>query len=520
MLSAMFVRKNNKKTAGKGTVILFALLMLYVMVVFGAMLGMAFLPLLQELINSGNTWLYFVYVTIMALGLMVFASTVATKNQLYEANDNELLLSMPIKPSAILASRAVMLMVFNYIYELIAVVPAAIVYFMLCEVSVFSIVAYVLIFIALPFFAFAVSALLGWILAKLPVKKEKSSIVTLVFFLVFFVAYFYVIQNAQNIIAQLVLNSAATAEVVRKIFPLYHLGQAIANESILSLVITLAIILVPFALVWGVLSKTFMKIATTKRGTERRKYKAKDLEQRSIKSALISREAKHLMGSPMYFLNSSLGVAFIVLAGVAALIASLTGLADFSAITEMLGAGGGLWITVAGIAFTSAMTLMTAASVSIEGKNIWISHSLPISAKQILDSKIILQVIIVGVADVIGVIGLAVAFKIGFLYTLFALITVQAFNVFIALLGMFENLRHPMMEWSNEAQPVKSSMAVLFTMLLGWAGTLLLGAVAAVVAIFVGNIAALCAVTLLLIGVCLLLYRWISRKGAKIYTTL
>ena len=46
------------------------------------------------------------------------------KAQLFEARDNELLLSMPIKPSAILASRMVSLLLLNLGFELLVAIPA------------------------------------------------------------------------------------------------------------------------------------------------------------------------------------------------------------------------------------------------------------------------------------------------------------------------------------------------------------------------------------------------------------
>ena len=55
---------------------------------------------------------------IMALALAVFGSVFMTQTQLYDAKDNELLLSMPIRPLHILMSRMAVLLVLTGVFSL------------------------------------------------------------------------------------------------------------------------------------------------------------------------------------------------------------------------------------------------------------------------------------------------------------------------------------------------------------------------------------------------------------------
>ena len=97
------VKKNRARSAGSvaGMFVLFAVLLL-----IGA--GMFFLlafTLCEPLFSVGCGWLYFCIIGGIALFLGIIGSAFNTYNMMYSSKDNDLLLSMPIKPSAIVGSR-------------------------------------------------------------------------------------------------------------------------------------------------------------------------------------------------------------------------------------------------------------------------------------------------------------------------------------------------------------------------------------------------------------------------------
>ena len=92
------------------------------------------------------------------------------------------------------------------------------------------------------------------------------------------------------------------------------------------------------------------------------------------------------------------------------------------------------------------------------------------------------------------------------------------FGVFTGILGLVENLRHPSLDWSNEAQAVKTGVGLLFTMLISWAA--LIPPIVLYAACDVdfnicawGFAAAIAAADILL-------YRWLMSHGAEIYAAL
>ena len=96
------------KVKKKDKTLLFALLMVYVYGVFAMMFAGYFGQLAGPLHEAGLDWLYFTLFGMTSFFIMFICSVFATKTQLYDATDNELLLSMPVPPGAILASRMTM----------------------------------------------------------------------------------------------------------------------------------------------------------------------------------------------------------------------------------------------------------------------------------------------------------------------------------------------------------------------------------------------------------------------------
>jgi len=96
-------RKRGRQTKGKAAG--YAILMLYCFCAFVFLFYTSFSQLAAAFFPAGLGWLYFAMFAIMAFALMFIGSVFTAKSQLFEAKDNELLLSMPVPPGMILLSR-------------------------------------------------------------------------------------------------------------------------------------------------------------------------------------------------------------------------------------------------------------------------------------------------------------------------------------------------------------------------------------------------------------------------------
>lgn len=470
-LQSIFMRTlkgSKKKNAGIGKIILMSVLFLYILVVFGGLFGYLFDSILEPFALIGYEWLYFGIMALSVIMLCFIGSIFMTQQEIYGAKDNELLLSMPIKIRDILLSRIFTLLIFNYIYEAIIALPCIVVYFIHRPFAIVSLLCFVLIVVTLPLFVLAVSCIFGWIMAMILKRMQNKTVITIVLSLGFFALYFYVINKLPDYINSLVQNGESIGNAIKKaLFPIYHLGIAISEGNLLSLLIYLLSVFVPFAIVIYLLSRNFISIITSKTGTKKVKLKEKDIRANGLNVSLIKREWNHFASNPMVILNSALGIAFtVVLAGFMLVkqgeIWSLLGNVPaqekamlHTYIMPML-----CFFVIA----TNSMNIITASSISLEGNRLWILRSLPIPTKNILRSKVGFHLILCIPPTLLCSIVGNIVFSVGILESLMVILIPIAFIVFEALFGLVINLWKPKFDWINETFVVKQSASVLITM--------------------------------------------------------
>ncbi len=508
----------NRNKGGKGRAVLFGILYLYLIAVFLFMFYALFSALAPVFGNIGLGWFYFSLFVTIAFALMFIFSVFTAKTQLFEARDNELLLSMPIKPSVVLASRMLSLLATNFGFELIVALPAAVAWCLACPVSVAGAVAFVLICLALPFFSLAVSALFGWILALITARVRRKSLISTVFSLCFLAAYFYVYSNINTILSNIVANAGAIADSFSAALPVYWIGMAIAEGDMLSLALGLICMIVPFIIVYFVLSRTFIRTATTRRGTAKARYVRREARVASPFGALLRRESARLLSSSTYIMNSAMGAIMSVVVAVLLLVKG----ADLSAALAV-GGGGNIVapIVVLALCALASMTTISACAVSLEGKNLWIVRSMPVGSETVLRAKIALHLLVSAPGMLVAQIVCIAVFRPAGLMLIWTIVLPQLFNLLLSLVGLWANLTHPKLEWQNESQAVKQGVSVMIAMFGGMgllvlpliAGALLSGVphgMNIVAGVYFVLVAALSA----------LLYRWCMGRGAEIFDKL
>lgn len=512
-IGAWFLSGAGKKRVGKvGYAVLMAVL--GAMILF--MMFACFMMLAEPFYAAGIGFLYFTLFLMIAFLLMLVGSVFTAKAQLFEAKDNELLLSLPVPPRYILVSRVASLIGINYLYEALVAIPAAVCWVMHCPVTAVGIAAFLLTCLCLPLLATAVSALFGWLLSLLTARIRSKTLFSTLFSLTFLIVYFLGYQKLMNGMTTLAVNGTALAETLGAFQPLYAMSAAISDGNALYLLESLLIMLVPFAVCCFVLSATFIRTVTAQRGAARVEYREKREAPKSAALALFWREGKRFLSSSTYIVNAGLGVFAAVAAAVLLAvkwddIASALALMDFSA--PMLAA-----LLACALCFLSSMTTITAAAVSMEGKHIWIAQSLPVSSWALLRAKLQLHLALMAPAMLVPGVVAVVLLKAAALDALFLILLPQLFTLFLAVLGLAMNLKMPNLNWNNETAAVKNSFAVMIVIFGGWLVTavplvLLLAAPATPRTILAAFAAALTVASLLLL-------HWLKTRGAVIFETL
>lgn len=442
--------------------ILIGLFVVYIIGCFGFMFGGLFQSLLP-LAQVGYGWLYFALAGIMAFALCFIGSVFTAQQQLYNSTDNDLLLSMPIPPAYILGSRMLMLLILNLVFEVLVLAPVGAVWIARYGASLRGVVTFVVCALFLNLISLTFSSVLGWLLALITNRMRNKTLVSTVCSLLFLGAYFYLFSNLNGYLSSLLLNGAQIAEAVQSsIYPAWAFGMAIADGSLAALLGFLACCVLPFVLVYIILSISFVRMTTMNRGAAKIKYRERAMKAGSVNGALLGREIRHFFSNGMYVMNASLGSIFCIV-GAAALVIKLgtvkAMLASLPGLSGYLGAA--LALVLCGLSSTQ---IVSAPSVSLEGKSLWVVRAMPVSNYQVLMAKVNCHLLISIPPVILAAVVAVVALRIPVLTAVCAVLAPVALNYCCAYLGVVVNLHFPKFDFINEVAVVKQSASVMVTM--------------------------------------------------------
>ena len=462
LLAGLLNQGRQKKKKSKGMMVLFTVLYIYVAVVMCGMMCMLFSQLAQPYHQQGLDWLYFAMAGLMALGFAVIGSVFTTQSQLYDAKDNDLLLSMPIQPRTILLSRMIPLLGLNLLFGGLVLLSAAVMYWILVGFSVGSVFSVLFSLAVVCLLAQAIACLLGWLLHLL-LSKVNKSLASMLYMVVFLGLYFVIYGNASDILNSIATEGEQIAAGLRMwAWPLYAMGQGCMGE-LLYLLIYGAIGAVAFAAVYWLLSITFLRTATMKRGGRKKKLDTSSLKAESVSKAIVNKELRRFLGSPVYLTNMGLGIVFVAALAIVGVIFKDTLLAQLEPILPVLRPYFPL-IICGLLAYVGSMMCVSTPSVSLEGKNIWILKSMPVSAKQILLAKLRFHMTLTTPVAVVAGIVLALVYECDPISALLCGVIPGLLTVLNGLLGMVCGLRWARLDWLSEAYPCKQSVSVAIVM--------------------------------------------------------
>lgn len=518
MLSALTAQGRKKNKSSKSTLILYAVLYLYVLAVVCGMMGVTFFSLAQPYHAMGLDWLYFAVAALMSLGLCVFGSVFSTQNQLYAARDNALLLSMPIKPRDILISRMLPLLAVEALFAGAVLLPAMVVYGVFVEFSPLALALQLLTLVGVVLLGQAISCLLGWLLHLL-MRRLNRSVASVLFMVLFLGAYFGIYSQAQAILNSLITNAGAIAETLALwVWPVYAAGHG-CSGSIGHALAFLGICTAAFGLCCGILSRTFLRSVTASQHSARkRKLVLTGTPQRSPIRAVADKELKKFLHTPVYLTNMGLGILLMAALPIVMLI--LRG-----KLLSLLGQLGNVrgylpLLICAACAFNASTMCISTPSVSLEGKNVWILKSMPIASMDILKGKLLLHIRLTVPVSVLSGGIMAAVLGCGIEDILLCAVLPGLLATLSGVLGMAAGLKWARLDYISEAFPCKQSVSVVVAMFvpMGIVFALGLGYLLLLSALPVWAFLALCAVVLALL--CLLFYRILQTWGVKKWESL
>ena len=214
----------------------------------------------------------------------------------------------------------------------------------------------------------------------------------------------------------------------------------------------------------------------------------------------------------MYILNASFGSILLIVGAVLLIIYHETPvmlLRELPILHRFTGAAG-----VIIICFMMSTNVISAPSVSLENKNLWISRSLPIHSGKMLLSKAACHFVVTLPAVLIGAASYIIAVPVSLIDAVATIVAPTVFTAFCALVGVTVNLQFPKSDYINETAVIKQSPSVIISMLVNIGALLIPVGIYIFTAALIPSFVFMLLFSLMLAAVCVLLCRYLTHGGA------
>ncbi len=455
----MSKQQKNKKTPLVTVILVSCILALLIV----ASVGVMFWGFCDIFIAVGAPWAFWVIAVIYASMLCIIGSIFAVKSQIFECKDNDLLLSMPIPSKYIFISRLVVLLIVNYLLETIILLPCIVIYAIKIGLSFSGVVGYIGVFLLLPFMTLTLSTVVAWIISEISSRMKHKTLITAVLFLAFFGGYMYF----SFAIGDLLGEGGALFEPtgLKDTVVFWWAADAVANGGFLSLLYFALASILPAVITAYILDRCFIRIITTKKAADKAKYTGNKAKSSGVQIALLKKELLKFFTSVPYILNAGIGTIMTLIMAVILAVSAK----DFLLILDVPELA---WIEniipaaiVVICAFFGSMSFVSAPSISLEDRQMWILHSCPVEPRNALMAKLNLHMIVCAPLTLIAALVLCIAYGIGVWMSVLVILTVLSTVAVCDYFGLLMGLLFPKFGWQNENMVVKQSMAVVVSML-------------------------------------------------------
>lgn len=484
--------KNKKETLIYTSLSLFSVFMLVCLYNFFSIKSIIEIGLYKYAVSYGVSISFF----------FVVLATIFRSNSIFFYNkDFEMLSSFPVKKSEIIASKFFLLYLIDLIICESVLLPDVILLLLKQYISIELFLIFLVASIIIPIIPMCVASGLAILIEMLGSLCKRKNIVNITLSFLLFMGYFIVIlinrEAKYSALEKIIENKLI------KIFPfakLFYIGESLQIRLVIFLFISVAI----FSLYFTFSMKNYDKIHLfLNRSFQGKRDANLTIKIKTPFRALFEKELRRYLGSSSYVINTSLGIMILCFVSCGCIIfgiSNIENLLGISSLEPILTQYGSLFI-----ASLLIMSCTTSSSISLEGNNLWILQSSPVSTRKIINSKIAVNVLIHFVGYVLAVMMILLKTKLNLLQMSFVLIVPICYSLFISVVGLYLNMRYMKLKWNDEISVVKHSTAAILTNLIA----ILMIAVPVIMMIFLHlsyQVTMLIICTLMLI-VCQKLYR-------------
>ena len=451
---------------------------------------------------------------IMLSVVMVFALNVFKAGGiLFRSNGYQVMASLPVPTSAIVAGRFARLYLENLAETCLIMIPGNLVYAFLQKPGWMFYVNGLISILILPMIPLSIATFIGVLItgfaSRMKYRAIWETILTMGAALAILGGMSGLMGANTEFTSEAIKRiSEKTMETLGKVYPpAVLLGEGMTEGSFLPVLSVAFISVTVLAIVIGITTHFFHGICRKIQEAASRKTSAiteigiGNVGQRRLLGSLIIRDARRYLASSVYMVNTLMGPILGVIGSVALLFVDIQKV--MGNIPVHINIQQAIAFFVSGI---FCMMNATSTSVSMEGKEWWILKSLPLPSKMILDSKLCFNLLLIAPFFFVSQVFLGIVLKGEVIEILWSVAIMLLFILCSCVGGLTANLKFPKMEWDSEVVVVKQSASSAVGGLPGMLGAIFCGLIAMVIpAAFIHVFRAV--VVLILILLIMLLYR-------------
>ena len=413
--------------------------------------------------SNNNKQGYFNAITLIANAIVLLTSVFSTYNIMFAEKDWEVLSPLPIKNNHIFLMNFIIMYLSSLTSSLAFLVPGFVVFFIKNSISIIMLFKVTIGILTFPILPLTISYLvISFVLRFFSKFKYKELLATLGGI---FIICAYLLLNNNNQILNKLIHQADKISIYNKyVLNSYLFTQSLSQNGKLSLVYTLAAVLLAILLVVFVYfcgGKIYASIVEKSLNVSVNKNKVKfNFNQNAHSDAFCKKEIKTIIRSPIYVLNCLIN---IVLAPIAAYMLWK----QKSSLSIILNDNINLFIITLVPCFIIMSTSMVASTtISREGKSFWLNQIIPISIKEQIKGRIKAAVIFYWISAFLYQILIGVLLKFDFLYIIYGLMLTFAGALPFAYSGLIIDISKPKLVWDKEAEAVKQNFNAVIGMVV------------------------------------------------------
>ncbi len=445
-----------------------------------------------------------------ATGMLVLVFSVfMAKGVQFGFGDFDTVMSWPVRVQAVVAARVTTMYAYNFIYALLLMLPAGVIYAAYAHPPVWFYPVYLVGMITIPALPTVLGAALGTLMTMLTARMKHKSLASSVgqIALAFgIMALSFSLNSGMTDIAD---KAVSIGQSLGRIWPPAGWLMRAAQGEVWLLVANAGVAALAMGVFAWLLAKCFLAVNSRLAAVPHAGGKRLRSQRASgAVHALYRMEWKRYVGSSLYLANTAFGYVMLLA------LAILLGIVRLPAVTEIFGEPS-MRRTIPLIAsLIVTMSATTYSAISIEGKRLWVVKSLPVTAREWFAAKLLVSVTLAVPTILLFAAITGIGMRFDAREWLFAVVTPVGYALLSGVAGLWINLRLPKFDWTAEAEIVKQSASTM----IGVFGGMLAAGVPFAILLITDAPGVLAAATVAVYALSAWLYASLCRSGdEKLY---